>query len=86
MGGVFHRAAASFRHAVTLARVWGTTELTLWPNRFHVVFAAMVTMMFAGNTLSQGFSVPSFVVMAAVDGALVFRISLWNHDRLSLHD
>jgi hypothetical protein len=83
---VFHRAAASIRHALTLARVWGTTELTLWPNRFHVVFAVMVTMMFAGNTLSQGFSWPSLFVMLAVDGALAFRISLWNHDRLPLPD
>ena len=83
---MLRRAVASIRQAATLVRVWGTTELTLWPNLFHVVFAAMVTMMFAGNTLSQGFSWPSLFLMLAVDGALAFRISLWNHDRLSLPD
>ena len=83
---MLRRAVASIHHAVTLARVWGTTELTLWPNRFHLLFAAMVTMMFAGNTISQGFSWPSLFLMLAVDGALAFRISVWNHDRLPLHD
>jgi hypothetical protein len=80
------RAILTIRRAVTLARVWGTTELTSWPNRFHVVFAVMVTMLFAGNTISQGFSLPSLVVMLAVDGTLAFRISLWNHDRIPLGD
>ena len=80
------RAVESIHHAATLARVWGTTELTLWPNRFHLVFAAMVTMIFAGNTISQGFSWPSLAVMLAVDGALAVRISMWNHDRLPLSD
>jgi hypothetical protein len=83
---MLRRAVASIHHAATLVRVWGTTELTLWPNRFHVLFAAMVTMMFAGNTISQGFSWPSLFVMFAVDGALAFRISMWNHDRIPLHD
>jgi hypothetical protein len=80
-----HRVSAAVRHAIVLVRAWGTTELTLWPNRFHVVFATMVTMVFAGNTISEGFSWPSLFVMLAVDGALAFRISMWNHDRLPLH-
>jgi hypothetical protein len=79
------RFAATLHHTLTLVRVWATTELTLWWNRFHVVFALLITMMFIGLCLSHQFSVFPLVTVLAVDGALVFRISLWNHDRLPLH-
>jgi hypothetical protein len=79
------RFATSLHHAVTLVRVWATTELTLWHNRFHVLFALITTMMFVGTTVSYGFSVLALATTLAVDGSLAFRISLWNHDRLPLH-
>jgi hypothetical protein len=79
------RFAATLHHTLTLVRVWATTELTLWWNRFHVVFALMITMMFIGLCLSHQFNWPSVCVMLAADGSLAFRISVWNHDRLPLH-
>jgi hypothetical protein len=84
-GAMVRRFATSFRRAITLARVWATTELTLWHNPFHVLLALMVTMMFVGTTVSYGFSVLSLATTLAVDASLVFRISMWNHDRLPLH-
>jgi hypothetical protein len=84
-GRMARRFVASLHHARTLARVWATTELTLWHNRFHVLLALMVTMFFVGTTVSYGFAVPTLVAMLAVDASLAFRISLWNHDRLPLH-
>ena len=62
-------------------RLWAIEHLVIWPNRLHVLLAGLLTVMAVAIGIDYGFNWFGLLLVAAIDGSLVFRVWHWDRQR-----
>ena len=62
-------------------RLWAIEHLVMWPNRFHVLLAGLLTILVVATGIAYGFYWFGILLVVVIDGSLALRVWQWDRQR-----